>query len=54
MRGLIYLGYAIAIIGVICMIADALKGLFEAWRDSAPPTVRRIVKKVPYRRRSKP
>ena len=34
MKGLIYFGYAIAIIGVSFLIAGALKGLFAAWRDS--------------------
>lgn len=46
MKGLIYFGYAVAIVSVFFLCASAVKGLFKAWRDSAPPTIRRIIKKV--------
>ena len=36
MKGLIYFGYAIAIVGVGFAVADTMKGLFKAWRESDP------------------
>ena len=47
MKGLLYFGYAVAIVGVVFAIADALRDLFAAWRDGAAAARARNVDACP-------